>query len=438
MNDSPDFNGMLELLDGIDGSELEMRSQVAPFAEFPLSEYARRYARAIRLMEEADLDALLLTQELNVRFFSGYLTILWESRFRSLILILPRDPKIGPTLIVPGQETGNAEGTSWVPDRLIYPDQENIVAHTVSALHDKGLAAGRLGMELGFGQRVGMTQEDLALLRKQLPDAKISRATEFIQAVRMIKSEAEIERVRKACDISQIAVTEGFSALHEGMTEKELGQIIGSSMYREGAELSSRPSIMSIGTSPGRPKICNALPSDHALSRGDLVMLDGGAVYGGYATDFIRQACLGEPTDDQRRWFDVAIEANDACIAAVKPGASGADVYEAGIAVFERHGLLEYNCINIVGHAVGVEIHELPWLGERDVVYSSDTRLQPGMVFCVEPVIAGMDGPEWHAGFFMVEDKLLVTETGCEVLTNSLSKEMWIQDLATNERRQAQ
>lgn len=429
MNSSPDFNGKLSLLDGIDGSSLKLRADAPRFSEFPNSEYTRRYARLIRLMEEFDFDALLLTHELNVRYFSGYLSILWESRFRSLVLILPRDPGIGPTLLVPGQEAGNAFGTSWVPDRVIYPDQENIVPYVIEALKDKGLQTGRLGMELGFGQRVGMTQEDIGRLYEGLPKADISSATELIQTVRMIKSSLEVERVRKACEISQRAVEEGFSSLHEGMTEKELGAILGAAMYREGAELSSRPSIMNVSSFPGRPKMVNALASDHALCRGDVVMIDGGAVYGGYATDFIRQAFLGAPTDDQRRWFDVAIEANNACIDAVKPGVSCADVYEAGIGVFERYGLGEYNCINIVGHAVGIEVHELPWLGERDVVYSSNTRLEPGMVFCVEPVIAGMDGPEWLAGVFMVEDKLLVTENGCEVLTNSLSKELWVQEL---------
>ncbi len=74
-----------------------------------------------------------------------------------------------------------------------------------------------------------------------------------------------------------------------------------------------------------------------------------------------------------------------------------------------------------------MEVHELPWLGERGDVYSADTRLEPGMVLCVEPVIAGMDSPQMHAGIFIVEDKLLVTENGCEVLTDSLAKDLWIQ-----------
>ena len=427
MEANANFNILLRAMRSAELELPSLRAETPPHAEFPASEYAARYARAIRLMDETGLDALLLTDELNVRYFSGYLTILWESRFRSLMLVLPRDPALGPTLIVPGQETGNALGTSWVPDRVIYPDQENAVPYSVSALRDKGLAAGRIGMELGFGQRLGMTQNDYAALTSALPDAEVVSATELMQTVRMLKSSAEVDRVRRACEISQLAVREGFSALHEGMTEKELAALLGAAMFREGAELSSRPSFLTVSSYPGRPKMVNSLASDYAISRGDMVMLDGGATYGGYATDFIRQAILGPPSDDQRRWFDISIEANNACIAAVCPGASGADVYEAGLRVFEKHGLEKYNLINIAGHGTGMEVHELPWLGERDVVYSADTLLESGMVLCVEPVVAGMDGPDWHAGIFIVEDKLLVTETGCEVLTSSLPKELWVQ-----------
>ena len=83
MKRTPDFNGMLRHLNGVDGSTYNIRADDPKFAEFPVSEYARRYARAIRLMEESGFDALILTHEINVRYFAGYLSILWESRFRS-------------------------------------------------------------------------------------------------------------------------------------------------------------------------------------------------------------------------------------------------------------------------------------------------------------------------------------------------------------------
>jgi Xaa-Pro dipeptidase len=424
------FNRLLSRIRDVDGSKLDLRSHAARFGEFPVEEYRRRYARAVRLMDEEGLDALLLTHELNVRYFTGYLTILWESRFRSLVALLPRDVEKGPTLILPGQETGNALGTSWVPDRILYPDQEPVVPHLVQALRDKGLEGGRIGMELGFGTRLGMTQEDFSAFRSAVPSAEIIDAATIAQTVRMVKSPAEVERIRRACEISQAAIRAGFTALRPGMTEKELAAILGSTMYAEGAELGSRPTFLTVDAYPGRRKMVNSIASDHRIAEGEMVMVDGGATHGGYATDFIRQACLGEPTPDQRRWFDVAVEANDAAIAAIRPGAAGADVYEAGLAVFEKHGLSRYNVLNIVGHGTGMEIHELPWLGERGAVYSSETVLEPGMVFCVEPVIAGMDGPDWNAGIFIVEDKVLVTQTGHEVLTNSLSKDLWVQPVA--------
>ena len=213
------------------------------------------------------------------------------------------------------------------------------------------------------------------------------------------------------------------------MTEKELARVMGSTMYAEGAELGTQPSFLAMLSGPERYKTINALASEKPISPGDLVMIDGGAVYGGYSTDFIRQACLGEPTHDQRKWFDICLEANDAAIAAIRPGVSGADVYEAGVEVFKREGLMDYNVLNIVGHGTGMEVHELPWLGERDTVYTSSTTLRPGMVVCIEPVIGGMDGSDWHAGCFIVEEKVLVTETGSEVLTRDLPKDLWIQDV---------
>jgi Xaa-Pro aminopeptidase len=218
------------------------------------------------------------------------------------------------------------------------------------------------------------------------------------------------------------------------MTEKELASVMASTMYAEGAEFGAQPSFLVIMSGPDRYQTVNALASDKPVEEGDLVLIDGGAVFGGYSTDFIRQACLGEPTADQRRWFEICVEANDASIAAIRPGVSGADVYDAGIAVFEREGLLEHNVLNIVGHGTGMEVHELPWLGERDSVYTAETVLEPGMVVCIEPVIAGMDGPQWRAGAFIVEEKVLVTETGAEVLTTDLDKDLWVQPVHDHAR----
>ena len=158
-------------------------------------------------------------------------------------------------------------------------------------------------------------------------------------------------------------------------------------------------------------------------------MIDGGAVYKGYATDFIRQACLGPPTRQQQEWFDIAKAANDAAIAAIRPGVTCADVYNAGRKVIIDAGLGDYGVINIIGHGCGMEVHELPYVGEREKVETSDTVIEKGMTFCIEPVIAGMDSPTWEAGVFIQEEVVAVTEDGCDVLTSRLSKDLWIADV---------
>ncbi|MDQ2741748.1 MAG: Xaa-Pro peptidase family protein [Chloroflexota bacterium] len=423
----PNFNEMMSITKKVDPRRTQVVSKQTKFAEFPVEEYRSRYAKAIALMEHEGLDALLVTQEENVRYFTGYLSILWCSLFRPYVALLPRDPSVGPSLIVPAQETGNALHTSWVNDVHLYPDQENPVPHILAEIKKKGLETGMIGTELGFGMRLGMNVNQFEELRSSLASGRIVDGTPIIQGVRMIKSAAEIECLRRACEISQTATQAGWEALRPGMTEKELAAIMASTMYREGAEMGTKASFFAMMAGPDRYKTVNALASDKVIEEGDFVIVDGGAVYKGYATDFIRQAVLGSPTQEQQRFFDIAREANDAAIQVIGPGVSGADVYEAGMKVFERHDVLEYNVLNIIGHGVGMDLHEVPWLGERDKVYSASTILEPGMVVCIEPVFAGANDPEWQKGIWIQEDKVVVTATGHEVITNQLSKELWVQ-----------
>jgi Xaa-Pro aminopeptidase len=394
------------------------------FAEFPLDEYELRVSRARTLMEETGIDALLLTQQENVRYLAGYLSLLWISKFRPLLALLPRDPSTPPTLILPGQEYGNAK-TSWIEEVTFYRDQEDPISTVVNALHKKGLQGKTVGIELGYGSRIGMAQVQWEDLRRNFKGTFIDSAL-LLRQLRGRKSAREIAMLRHACEISCHGVEAGWRALHEGMSEKELAAIMVSTMIQQGAE--PMKTFLCVTSGSQRYQIVNCPPSDYRLKRGDLVMIDGGATYNGYCTDFIRQACLGKPTNQQREWFDLAKTANDTAIAAIRPGRQCAEVYEAGRKVFVDAGLGDYGVINIIGHSCGMEVHELPYVGERGVD-TSDTVIQEGMVFCIEPIIAGMDSPRWEAGIFIQEDMVAVTSTGCDVLTNQLSKDLWLANL---------
>jgi len=278
-----------------------------------------------------------------------------------------------------------------------------------------------------------MTYNQFGELKAKSPDARFVNATRLTQDVRKVKSSTEVEYLKKACEITQKGVIAGWEALRAGMTEKELMAVIVSTMYQEGAEPGFVASALTVSAGPERYKVFNGVATDTVIQQGDFVMVDLGGCYNGYACDFIRQAFVGEPTKDQMELFDLAIKANDTAIAAIKPGVTGADVYEAALKVFEDAGLAQYNVMNIVGHGSGVEIHEIPWLGERDVVYTSDVVLEPGVCLCVEPVfagvkdVAGTPDPEMKTGTpAIVEDVVAVTEKGCDNLTTLLSKELWI------------
>jgi Xaa-Pro dipeptidase len=395
------------------------------FAEFPPEEYALRVSRARALMDEAGMDAVLLTQMENVRYLAGYLSLLWISKFRPLLALLPRDPGVAPTLILPGQEYGNAK-TSWIEEIAFYRDQEDPIGTVVNVLHKKGLKGKEVGVELGYGSRLGMAQVQWEVLSRSFEGTFVDSAM-LLRKLRGIKSAREIAMLRRACEISCLGVEAGWRSLHEGMSEKELAAVMISTMIQEGAE--PLKTFLCVNAGPQRYQIVNSPPSEYRLQRGDFVMIDGGAAYNGYVTDFIRQACLGKPTPQQQEWFDIAKSANDTAIATIRPGVRCADVYEAAQRVFREAGLESYRVINIIGHSCGTEVHELPYVGERDRVETSETVIEKGMVFCIEPIIAGMDSPRWEAGIFIQEDMVAVTETGCEVLTNRLSKDLWIAEV---------
>jgi Xaa-Pro aminopeptidase len=413
-----EFNAALDAVKDV-GATSDLKTP--EYAEFDAAEYSRRSNRLRALMNAEGMDAVLATQEENVRYFSGYLTMLWISKFRPLVAVIPQD---GPAaLVISGQEVGNANLTSWIEDIAPFPPQEPPVAFIVRELEARGLVKGRIGIELGFGQRTGMSYHQLHELSELLPHAEIVDATPLMQSVRMLKSPEEISRLRRAAEISASGVETAWRSLQQGQTESEILQAIAAAVFAEGAEMGTKPSFFAV-IAGDRWQLSNAVASDYAIRTGDSVVVDGGASYRGYACDFIRHASLGEPTAEHRRWYDAAVAATEAAIEAIRPGIEAREVYEAGIDVLAQAGFAEHNRMNIIGHGIGADVHELPWVGD-ETVFTSDTILQEGMVLCIEP---GISPPSELAlrSQFIVEDEVEVTARGTNVLTSQLSNEIWV------------
>lgn len=423
---APDFNSYLDEIEAVTEGDLSLPRRSIPYADFPLAEYERRYARLVALMRREGMDGVLVTQEENVRYFTGYLSVLWISKFRPYVGILPADTARPAGLVLPTQERANAEATSWIESPTIYPAQEPPIPYLVDALRQRHLDRGRIGLELGFGQRLGMNQEQFSALTQALPEVEFVDATPIMQAVRMLKSPEEIERLARAAAISEAGVRAGWEALRPGITERELLAVMGGKMYAEGAEVGTKPSFYGI-LAGDRWELANAVASDYAVKAGDLILVDGGATYRGYTADFIRQACLGRPTPQQQEWFDIAVAANTATIAALRPGVPAYEVYAAALDALGRYDIARFNRMNIVGHGIGMDIHEVPWIGQQDTVYTANTRIRAGMVVCIEPgVSAPPENPDTPDGHFIVEDIVAVTAEGPRVLTRTLPKTLWI------------
>jgi Xaa-Pro dipeptidase len=413
-----DFNAALDAIEGVDGADAV---ETPVYAEFDAAEYARRNNRLRTLMSLAGIDAVLATQEENVRYFSGYLTVLWISKFRPLVAILPQE---GPAaLVVPGQEVGNASSTSWVDEVAPFPPQQPPVEFIVRELEHRGLARSRVGIELGFGQRIGMSYHQLHELAERLPEAEIVDATPLMQAVRMLKSSEEIRRLRRAAEISAHGVQAAWSSLQEGQTEHEILHAIAEAVFAEGAELGTKSSFFAV-IAGDRWQLSNAVASDYRIRRGDSIVVDGGASYRGYGCDFIRHASVGEPSSEHRRWFDASVAATEAAIETIRPGVEAREVYDVGIAELERAGFAEHNRMNIIGHGVGADVHEVPWIGD-ETVFTADTVLRKGMVLCIEP---GTLPPAELAlrSQFIVEEEVEVTASGTSLLTSQLGPEIWV------------
>ena len=383
------------------------------YAPFPTDEFLARYRKAQQLMDERGIDALVLTSEENGVYFSGFETIEWSAE-RPIGIIIPRDPRLAPILSFPGLLGDIAVATSWIeelcpwgPWGALTNAPANAVEAIKQSIHKLGLQKGTLGVELGHAQKMLMSHAHYSELVASLPNAKFVDAADLLWDLRMIKSPREIEVIRKVCAATTKAFEVGFAAMHEGMTEKELAGIMFAQMAAETQEL---PAFMMIRSGPSKYGMVNVKPFHKPLNKGDLVIVDAGARYKTYCSDFMRMASIGEPSADQRRMFDAELEAQKAGVAAVMPGATTGDIFDACYQVLAKHGLAEHFTTNGVGHSVGLFFHEPPRINKGGTI-----PLQPNMVLTVEPI--WYDRPNHQIGNFALEDMVLVTESGCEILS---------------------
>ncbi|MCC6483803.1 MAG: aminopeptidase P family protein [Armatimonadetes bacterium] len=262
-----------------------------------------------------------------------------------------------------------------------------------------------LGCEaVGFESTV-VTVEEYRQLEDGAADVRLVGLAQALSPLRAVKDTEEIERLRKACEITDAAFSAIQPFLKPGTKELDILRELVYILTGLGAEKESFDSIVASGPRSALP---HAHPTDRILAAGEPVLLDFGAQYQGYAGDITRTLFLGSATDEFRKVYQTVLDAQMAAIAAIRPGVPGKDVDEvarkiitdAGYGNSFGHGL---------GHQLGLSVHDGPALSPK-----SDIVLLEGMVVTVEPGIY-IEG--W--GGVRIEDDVLVGRCGAEVLTVS-------------------
>jgi Xaa-Pro aminopeptidase len=233
-------------------------------------------------------------------------------------------------------------------------------------------------------------------------------ATErLVERVRLIKDADELDALREGGRrLSRIA-REVPALVREGRAERAIAADIDAAMREAGF---SRPAFDTIVASGPNSALPHARPTDRLLQTGDATVLDFGGVYDGYCVDLTRTVQLGAPSAALARLYSAVAEAQQAAIRAVRPGVTASAIDGAARAVLERYGLGEAFGHG-TGHGLGLEVHEEPRIA-RQTPRLTDHAVEPGMVFTIEPgaYVPGVGGVR-------IEDDVLVTENGCEVLT---------------------
>jgi Xaa-Pro aminopeptidase len=341
-----------------------------------------------RTLEADKVGAYLVSNPTNVRYLTGFTG-------EDSVLLLSRDRAI---LVSDGRFT--TQLTQECPDL-------DVMIRDVGATLIDGIVSGVASLPIhsvGF-ETAAVSVAEFEALRSKLGTTEMVGVSGRIEALRVIKDDQEVAAIREAIGFAEDAFAMLRKGLRSGVTEKDVADALEGHLRHAGATAASFPPIVAVGARSALP---HARPTQEArIGDADFVLIDWGATGRPYKSDLTRVLVTGKVTSKFEKIYRTVLEAQERAIAAIRPGVMARDVdaearsviVEAGFGPFFSHGL---------GHGLGMDIHEEPRLRK-----GSETVLQPGMVVTVEP---GVYLPDW--GGVRIEDDVLITDQGAEVLTH--------------------
>ncbi|HEY6303306.1 MAG TPA: Xaa-Pro peptidase family protein [Terriglobales bacterium] len=358
-------------------------------------DHAGRLSRLRSGLEENHLDSLLVAHFPNIRYLCGF------TGSTGVLLVADR----GCILFTDGryrtQAKDEVDGASIVIAR-----KSPLVAAAEWLIARKGRSApASVGIE-AESITAGMRDRLASVLKGRMRGtnkARLRSAPPLIERARMVKNAAEILLIRRAVELGASLFHIALKKIRPGVSEVEVAGAMEFEARCAGAEGMSFPTILASGT---RSAIVHGRASGARIPRRGFVVCDFGVILAGYCSDRTRTVHVGRPSREARLLYEAVLEAQQAAIEAVRPGVTAAEVDGAARRSLRKRKLARY-FTHSTGHGLGLEIHEAPRLAEGQT-----QTLEPGEVITIEPgvYVPGECGVR-------IEDVVVVTRSGCEVLT---------------------
>jgi Xaa-Pro aminopeptidase len=349
-----------------------------------LAEFPQRRQGVAQALGAQKVEALLVSSPASVRYLTGY------TGSNGLLLVTPTESHF---FTDPRYATDSKANI----DCIVHICKKGLYEEAAAITKRKRLK--KIGFEPGW-----MNVEPFDKLKKLLGAAvKLVPVSGVVEALRAVKSPSEIARIRAAVQANSAAYAKTMQRVRVGVREMDIAAELEFQMRMLGAEKAAFETIVASGARTALP---HAHPTSKKLVANELLLVDMGATLDGYTSDMTRMSFLGKPDKRTSNLYKAVLEAQLAGIAAVKAGVPVSRVDGAAREVLKRHEL-DKAFVHSTGHGLGLEIHEGPRVAQKQT-----TKLQAGMVITIEPG-AYLEG----FGGVRIEDTVLVTETGCEVLT---------------------
>ena len=395
---------------------------MAEFAAFPREEFEVRYAHLRAQMHRHGVGGILATSEPNYRYLTGHHNQRWAVIQRPKAALLPLTAE--PAILTIASEGWGLDTLTWVTDiRTIGgPRVEDgygsyLVALIVDTVKEKGIRSGKIAIERGWQMRCGLSIDDFRQLEKQIAPIELVDAAPILWDARMRKSPAEVECLRRAAQITSAAYRDLRQEFKLGMSEGEIERRTCALLMQHGAE---RPTYVPVNCHGLRWPKTNftffGCSTEQKLEQDALIDMDCGCTYKGYYSDFSRTFAIGAPPEKARTAYRTLQDAIDVAIATIRPGIPITDVCRAMMKVCAKAGAEEtwQDMGQVQGHGLGLNGTERPY-----VTLTDPTILTPGIMFTIEPMVIVEE-----YGMVVAEEEIVVTEAGCEVLSERAPSEL--------------